>query len=79
MEKQMAEKLMFKKLEQCAENDAFLLHNTDTYEEFKFYSDTDRIIEELTHKYGFTEEEACKFRYHYDVTVGQLLLKYNKK
>lgn len=76
MEKQMVEKLMFKKMEQCARNDAFLLRNTDTCEEIDLYSDTDRIMEELNHKYGFTKEEACRFRHHYDVKLGQELHKY---
>lgn len=76
MEKQMVEKLMFNKMEQCAKNDAFLLHNTDTCEELDFYSDTERVMEELTYKYDFTKEEVLKFRRHYDLKLGEELLKY---
>ena len=79
MEKQMVKRLIGKKLEQCAENDAFLLHNTDTCEELDFYSDTERVMEELTYKYDFTEEEVFRFRRHYDIKLGQELLKYSNK
>ena len=79
MEKQMVEKLMFKKVEQCAKNDAFLVCNTDTSEELDFYSDTERLIEELTDKYNFTKEEVSRFYRHYGKIITMELAKlYNK-
>lgn len=75
MEKQMVEKLMFKKVEQCAKNDVLIAPNTDTYEEYLFYSDTDKVFKELTYKYGFTEEEVSKFSRHYDIIVAKELSK----
>ena len=79
MEKQMVKKLMFEKVEQCAKNDVLIAPNTDTYEEYVFYSDTDRVFKELTYKYGFTEEEVSEFGRYYDSVVAKELFKHSHK
>ena len=81
MNKELEKILMSKKLRQCAENDVYIKHMLgedyakEHSEEFEYYSDTAKVMKELTDKYHFTPEEVFRFQRSYDINVMTLQLK----
>ena len=69
--------LMKRKLKQCAENDVYLMRVTgkDQGEEFEYYSDTAKVMKELTDKYNFAPEVVSELKRTYDLKLKAELLK----
>ena len=57
---------MSRKVEDCVRNDIFIAQNVWSIEEFEYYSDTPKVMAELTDKYNLTLEELDRLWNHYD-------------
>ena len=78
MDKVFEINLMKTKLKQCAVNDVYLMCVTDKDrgdEEFEYYSDTSKVMKELTDKYNFAPEVVSMLKHTYDLKVRAELLK----
>ena len=61
---------MESKLKQCAVNDVYLMRVTGKdrgEEEFEYYSDTSKVMKELTDKYNFAPEVVSMLRQAYEL------------